>query len=68
MKGCRVRIGPGEEVNVWNSLWILDLDNGTVTTDIRMEFLNLRVADLMHDDNRTWDQAKISQIFIARDQ
>lgn len=68
LKGYKVRIGGGggEEMNVWNSQWLSNKNNGRVTTD-RREFLNLLVSDLMNCETKAWDHHKISQIFNERD-
>lgn len=67
LKGCRVWVGNGKEINVWNSPWLPCLDNGLVTTDKREVLPNLTVADLMEENFKAWDVCKIASIFNDRD-
>uniref|UniRef100_A0A2C9VS60 RNase H type-1 domain-containing protein n=1 Tax=Manihot esculenta TaxID=3983 RepID=A0A2C9VS60_MANES len=67
LRGVRVRVGDGQDINVWNSPWLPNVADGKVTTQRSEETMHLRVCDLIDEQVRAWNVPKISVTFNERD-
>ncbi|XP_043817361.1 uncharacterized protein LOC110625615 [Manihot esculenta] len=67
LRGARVRVGDGQDINVWNNSWLSNADDGKVTTQRSEENMHLRVCDLIDEQVRAWDVPKIFVVFNERD-
>lgn len=67
-KGSRLIVGDGQQIDVWRSPWMPDLDSAYVETLVIPGKENLKVKDLMTEGCRILDRNKISSRFNDIDQ
>lgn len=66
-QGCRRRIGDGRSTKVWQIPWLPCSENGYITTNMPPELENITVNSLMTENNGTWDNDVLQDIFNDRD-
>ena len=54
VRGCRWRVGKGNEINMWNSPWLRNLPSNMLQTSPPPGTENLKVCNII-TENRTWN-------------
>ena len=67
VKGSRIQIGSGQQVQINKDSWLLDEDNGFITTVLDERVATATVNSIMVPGQRQWDTDLIVDIFNTRD-
>jgi hypothetical protein len=58
-QGLKWSIGDGSKINVWHFPWLKDDDVSFVTSEMVAGYEELRVSDLMQQNERQWNEVLI---------
>ncbi|KAH9710584.1 DNA mismatch repair protein MLH3 [Citrus sinensis] len=67
VKGSRIQIGSGQQVQINKDLWLPDADNGFITTVLDESLATATVNSIMVPGQRQWDTDLVANIFNTRD-
>ncbi|XP_074267041.1 uncharacterized protein LOC141590340 [Silene latifolia] len=66
--GIRKQVGDGKSIRVWDDLWIVGTQSCRVISPRRGAEQNMRVSELMVEDDEGWDVTKVRALFLPFEQ
>jgi hypothetical protein len=66
-KDLRWKLGNGEKVYVWSQPWLKNEEHALIMTEVVAGKEDMKVAELINQDTRTWKHDLINQMFNTRD-
>ena len=66
VRGCRWRVGKGNEINMWNSPWLRNLPSNMLQTSPPPGTENLKVCNII-TENRTWNMELMRMMLCYSD-
>ena len=67
VKGSRIQIGSGQQIQINKDPWLPDADNGFITSVLDDSLATTTVNSLMVPGQRQWDNELVADIFNTRD-
>jgi hypothetical protein len=63
MHGCRWSIGNGSSIHIMEEPWLRDKEDAWLPSPQQQGVYNIKVYDLMHSNEKSWDKEKIESLF-----
>lgn len=56
------KVGCGKSILVWEHSWLLDEEKPFMSSELQNQYKDLKVADLMHYKERTWNVGLVNSL------